>query len=229
MRYCIKCGKQNEDNAKFCTDCGTPMYLQTNNQQVVQPNIQNKPVYKKPWFIILCVVWVIFVIIVIGSIGSSDDTEELSTVENNTTVQDKNTELKTEPTTETTITTNVTTVDPFIVENEYKNSCKSVSYETIARDANGMKGQYFTFTGEVLQDIGGGEYRLSVTADEYGYYYDDVIVFRYDTGDGDRILEDDIVTIWGVSEGLETYETILGETVKVPYIDAEYMQFVNIQ
>ena len=50
---------------------------------------------------------------------------------------------------------------------------------------------------------------MNVTVDEYGIY-NDTIMFIYDTGDGNRILENDIVTIWGPSQGLYTYTSVLG-------------------
>lgn len=113
-----------------------------------------------------------------------------------------------------------------IDEENFKVNCQSVSYADIARDSQGLKGQDFTFTGEVIQ-VSGSTYRMNVTLDEYGIY-SDTIVFNYDTGDGDRILENDIVTIWGTSKGLLTYTSILGAEITVPEIDAQYVSINNI-
>lgn len=113
-----------------------------------------------------------------------------------------------------------------IDEENFKVNCQSVSYADIARDSQGLKGQDFTFTGEVIQ-VSGSTYRMNVTLDEYGIY-SDTIVFNYDTGDGDRILENDIVTIWGTSKGLLTYTSIFGEEITVPEIDAKYVSINNI-
>jgi hypothetical protein len=46
----------------------------------------------------------------------------------------------------------------------------------------------------------------------------------YDTADGDRILEDDIVTIWGTSAGLYTYETVMGSELTIPSLVANYVE-----
>lgn len=242
----MNCGNKNEDNAKFCISCGAPMGVQNSSPTInQQPNLapqyqQATPFYSKPKkrfyqnpviVAIICVFCVIIGLTILSSIAESVNPDETSILESEPTDSDasyKNNETTTEPTKPTEPTepeTEEPTVDPAVVESEYKQSCQSISYEEIARDANGFKGQYFTFTGQVLQEIGYGDYRLGVTADEFGYYYDDVIVFHYNTGDGDRILEDDMITIWGVSDGLKSYETILGESVKIPRIDVEYIQF----
>ena len=112
-------------------------------------------------------------------------------------------------------------VHPFADPENYKSICKSVSYSDIARDSNGLKGQYFKFTGEVIQVLD-GTYRMNVTVNDYGFY-SDTIMFIYDTGSGDRILEKDIVTIWGTSQGLLTYTSVLGADITVPSISARYV------
>jgi len=48
------------------------------------------------------------------------------------------------------------------------------------------------------------------------YSWDDPIWVDY-TGT-DRFLEDDIVTVWGVVEGLQSYNTILGDTITIPKV-----------
>lgn len=106
-------------------------------------------------------------------------------------------------------------------EDSFKSNCQTIGYTDIARDSQGLKGQDFTFTGQIIQ-VSGNTYRMNVTIDEFGYY-DDTIVFNFDTGDGDRILEDDIVTIWGTSKGLFTYTSVLGSEITVPEIDAKYV------
>ncbi len=42
--------------------------------------------------------------------------------------------------------------------------------------------------------------------------------------DGSRILEDDMVTIYGELDGEYTYETVLGSEVTLPFMDAEYVE-----
>lgn len=112
-------------------------------------------------------------------------------------------------------------IHPFSDPDNYKSTCKDISYTDIARDSNGLKGQYCKFTGKIIQ-VMDGSYRMNVTANEYGYY-NDTIVFTYNIGNENRILENDIVTIWGQSAGLLTYTSVLGAEVTVPEIAATYI------
>lgn len=106
-------------------------------------------------------------------------------------------------------------------EEEYKQMCRPATYEEIARDGNAKSGEYFTFSGEVLQEIQDGVYRLAVNDDS------DYIIFSFESS-GDRILEGDTVTIWGESTGFAEGETILGAAVKAPKIEAVYVTIENV-
>lgn len=82
------------------------------------------------------------------------------------------------------------------------------------------------FTGEIVQvieDGGSVAYRINVTQGAYGIWDDTVLVF-YDYKDGEsRFLEDDIVTFYGRSAGLYTYESTLGSDITIPSAYAEYI------
>jgi len=43
------------------------------------------------------------------------------------------------------------------------------------------------------------------------------------TDSGSRILEDDIVTFYGTYGGLYSYESVMGATITVPLVLAQYM------
>lgn len=137
------------------------------------------------------------------------------------------TEKPTEPPTEPP--TPAPTEDPAVVEQEYKSQCQALTYKDLARDRDGLIGTYVTFTGEIIQDAGEGAYRMAVTKEgTYTTYYTDPIMIYYnDNGVGDRILKDDIVTIWGQSGGLYSYETVMGDTVTVPLVYVEYVELVE--
>lgn len=139
--------------------------------------------------------------------------------------EEETTEAPTEEITEPETTEETTEAPTEINPEEYRSECQDISYSEIARDSNGLAGQYFTFTGKIIQ-VMDGTYRMNVTVDEWGIY-NDTILFIYDTGDGDRILEDDIVTIWGQSLGLYTYTSVLGSEITVPAIDAKYISINN--
>lgn len=108
----------------------------------------------------------------------------------------------------------------------YCDSCKAYTYKEIARNPNSVKGEKAKFTGEVIQVMEDGSsvvLRVNITAK--GRYYDDTIYVKYTrkADDEDRILEDDIVNIYGTLAGLETYTSITNQSVTLPKVYAEYI------
>lgn len=106
---------------------------------------------------------------------------------------------------------------------EFKDSCNAYTYEQLARNPAEMIGTRVKLVGEVIQTMYDGnivQLRVNITK-ENGYYSDTVYV-RYIIG-GDRILEDDIITIYGTAMGEVSYTSILGAEITLPYIEAEYV------
>ncbi len=93
------------------------------------------------------------------------------------------------------------------------------SYNTIARDAESYKETKVKFRGKVLQEgsfgIDGMNYiRLAVDSN-----YDTVLFVTYTTDQvTGRILEDDILTIYGTVIGDYSYETVMGATITLPWV-----------
>ena len=116
--------------------------------------------------------------------------------------------------------------------NNFKNSCVIYDYKTIFRYSDEYKGKNAKFTGKVIQimdnSIGNTKifnYRVNVTLDKYGIYDDTIYVTYVELDDNKtpRILEDDIITIYGILDGLQTYNTIFGSSVTIPSIIAKYI------
>jgi hypothetical protein len=110
---------------------------------------------------------------------------------------------------------------------KYKEQCDTTySYETIARDPDDYIGEYAYFKGEVIQVMeSDGVYTLRVNITSGDYYWSDPILVVYTAREGDsRILEDDIVTMYGMLAGDTTYETVLGASVTIPLFYAEYIE-----
>ena len=52
--------------------------------------------------------------------------------------------------------------------------------------------------------------------------YDNVLYLTVPIGTTDeRILEDDYITIYGVSKGIETYTTVLGASMSIPSVQVD--------
>lgn len=81
------------------------------------------------------------------------------------------------------------------------------------------------FRGEVIQVMeatGITVLRVNVTQNQYGW--EDTIYVNYFPSEGEpRILEDDIVSIYGEMMDLKTYETIMGGSVTIPQVYAKYI------
>lgn len=108
---------------------------------------------------------------------------------------------------------------------QYRRSCKEVRYEEVARDPDSYKGKKVKITGKVLQVSEG--YRNSITLrvasakDGYG----DVWYVTYVRGDNEaRILEDDIVVIYGECNGITTYKSVLGAKITIPAAKAKLIE-----
>lgn len=126
---------------------------------------------------------------------------------------------------------NGTTAAPPVTPDQYKAQCRDISYEDIARNPDNFKGQKVKFYGKVLQVqtakiLGGESVVLRVATKDSGYdtWYDDVVYVNYEKKEGEsNILEDDMVTLYGVCDGTTTYTTVMGSSVTIPSVNAEYI------
>lgn len=112
---------------------------------------------------------------------------------------------------------------------EYKNSCQAYGYKDIARQPESYRSQRARFRGKVLQvsedyiDSKKIAMRVYVTEGEYGFWDDIVYVtYKYKTGEN-KILEDDIINMYGTLEGTKSYTSILGSRVTLPLFHAKYI------
>ena len=114
---------------------------------------------------------------------------------------------------------------------------KNVTYQQLARSTDGMEGEYVKFKGEIIQVL--DDYvtdydcftvlmNITYNYDNYfPYYSDTVIVYIMKDFVNMRPLVDDIITVWGVSTGLESYVGVLGDIKTEPSIVAAKVQFQN--
>ena len=110
---------------------------------------------------------------------------------------------------------------------DYIASCQTISYEELSRNPDKFKGAAFKFTGEVIQvtepTFGNTvTLRIDVTKTDYGFYTDTILA-TVDVPQGqDRILEGDIITLYGDCEGLYSYTAVLGQKISLPKIRIKY-------
>lgn len=115
-------------------------------------------------------------------------------------------------------------------EKDFKAACQEVEYKDLMRNIENKVGDKVLFTGKVKQVVYESEsgdspsqYRVGVTYDEDIGWYDDDIMLYFTRGESSRLLEDDIITIYGEVTGSETYTTVLGASVTVPAITGVYV------
>lgn len=103
----------------------------------------------------------------------------------------------------------------------------TIDYDDLFRNNEQHVGKVVRYVGKVLEykeesclllcDNPGHYLRVGVTPLGYGIYDDPIYV----TYKGDqRFLEDDIVTVWGTVDGLESYIAVLGNEITIPRVEA---------
>lgn len=144
----------------------------------------------------------------------------------------KKTNPKTDTTESQTTTEPTTTRSAEEEKQEYISSCESYTFKQIARNPSEYEGKRAKFTGEVIQvmESYGIMYtlRVNITENEYGYYEDTIYVTYFPKDDNEpKILEDDIVTMYGELDGETTYEAVFGQSVTLPSFDCEYIDILT--
>lgn len=89
-------------------------------------------------------------------------------------------------------------------------------------------GQSLSFAGKVIQFVQnrqGYVLRVNVTPGKYKIWEDTIFVEYHvpDPGDG-RIAEGEIVSVRGSFTGIKTYQSVVGDTIRVPAVTACVIQ-----
>lgn len=97
------------------------------------------------------------------------------------------------------------------------------TYTQIARSPDSYKDTKVKFRGKVLQEGDGGSglryIRLAVNSD-----YDSVLFITYTSDQTSvKLLEDDIITVYGTVLGEYSYETVMGATVTLPWVHSDIL------
>lgn len=112
---------------------------------------------------------------------------------------------------------------------DYITSCGTYGYKDIARQPDEYKGKKAKFRGKVIQvsenffDNNKVDLRVNVTQGEYGLWDDTIYVTYKYTDKEDKILEDDIINMYGTISGTETYVSVLGAKITIPSFNAKYI------
>lgn len=201
MTTCKHCGAEIAASAKVCPQCGG----------------KNKPpIYKRWWFI------VIIVLIVLSAIGGSSSSSDGSASSSTT---------KTSAST----ASSVASVVPEISEDDYKAECQTVDYKELCRYPEKYEGTKIAVKVKVSQIIdanfSGSEkaWRTYTDNSGYGFYADDeYYMLDKRGGDAVKILEDDIINVYGEFTGLEKITRALTSTTdELPRVEVKYADLVD--
>ncbi|MEK4508240.1 zinc ribbon domain-containing protein [Paenibacillus sp. FSL K6-2524] len=209
---CPRCHSLNDDTAKFCNSCGSSLSLHSGGVEEINASIPKKEKKGGCLKSLLIVIGALFVIfLLIGIFAGDDESTQQATSQSNG-------ERKiTEP-----------TENPFNLE-DFKLEAEQYPYKELARNPKEYLDKKLVFVGQVVQVMESGnkaQYRINVTSNEFGYE-DTIYVFYKRDKDESRILEDDIVTIWGESKGLITYEATIGGNITIPQVDAVAIELMK--
>lgn len=203
MTTCKHCGAEIAASAKVCPQCGG----------------KNKPpIYKRWWFI------AIIVLIVLSAIGGSGSSSDGSASSSKSTSKAS-----------ASAASSVASVVPEISEDDYKAECQTVDYKELCRYPEKYEGTKIVVKVKVSQIIdanfSGSEkaWRTYTDNSGYGFYADDeYYMLDKRGGDAVKILEDDIITVYGEFTGLEKITRALTSTTdELPRVEVKYADLVD--
>jgi len=202
MTTCKHCGAEIAASAKVCPHCGG----------------KNKP----PFSALRTILAVIIILVGISQIfsglsGGSSSSSSKSTSKSSTSTA-----------------SSVASV-PEISEDDYKAECQTVDYKELCRYPEKYEGTKVTLTVQVKQIIdanfSGSEkaWRAYTDNDGYKFYMDDeYYMLDKRGGDAVKILEDDVITVYGEFTGLEKITRALTSTTdELPRIEVKYADLVE--
>lgn len=203
MTTCKHCGAEIAASAKVCPQCGG----------------KNKPpIYKRWWFIAIIV---LIVLSAIGGSGSSSDSSASSS--------------KATSKASASTASSAASVVPEVSEDDYKAECQTVDYKELCRYPEKYEGTKIVVKVKVSQIIdanfSGSEkaWRTYTDNSGYGFYADDeYYMLDKRGGDAVKILDDDIITVYGEFTGLEKITRALTSTTdELPRIEVKYADLVD--
>lgn len=220
MTTCKHCGQEIAASAKICPHCGG----------------KNKPpIYKRGWFIALIVLIILYAI---GSSDSSSNTANSTSTSASSTkaeVSNSSSSVTVSSSVESDSSTSEIPSTPTLSEDEYRAECETVKYKDLCRYPDQYAGKKITITGKVQQIMDANwlssdkAWRVQTDNDGYGYYLDDeYYAIDKRPSDAIKVLQDDIVVIYGEFTGMTNVTRALTNTTdEIPCIDVAYVDIVE--
>ncbi len=115
-----------------------------------------------------------------------------------------------------------------VAENAKKEAMKAsytgeYTYDQLARTPEAYRGVKVKYSGEVVQAMeegSDGALRVAINSN-----YDQIIYVYYDTTTLDfRVLDDDMVTVYGTAQGVYSYSSVGAGQITIPFIEADIVE-----
>lgn len=107
------------------------------------------------------------------------------------------------------------TPKPTLSPKEMRAQFEAYDYKTVARDPDNYLTEYIKVEGTVVQVMEGDVITMLRVAQDDDY--DQIWYVEYiRPEEAPRVLEKDMVTVYGLCSGLITYETALGSSISIP-------------
>jgi hypothetical protein len=117
---------------------------------------------------------------------------------------------------------------PLPSPDEIKVKARPMEYQELAREPGRYAGTLVLLEGKVVQAVLNGDdwmLRVNVTRDKYEFWKDTVWV-DYRRRGPKRILEGDLLRIWGRYTGIRSYTTVMKATVQIPRVHAVALELL---
>ena len=98
----------------------------------------------------------------------------------------------------------------------------------MARDVNGARGKKIQINGEVLQVDESDEDLIMMRIADNGNYDNVWLIGIPKNNFSTRIIEGDWIKAYGISAGITTYESTLGQNISVPSVFAALIEVSGI-
>jgi len=97
------------------------------------------------------------------------------------------------------------------------------SYDDLAHKPDQWRGRSVSMSGRVIQSLQDGQnytLRVNVTPDRYGWKDTVMVIYPSQPSSQNRIVEGDVINFRGLSDGIKSYQAVLGQTIQLPFIVA---------
>ena len=113
---------------------------------------------------------------------------------------------------------------------QFKSQCNQLDYAQLVRNPDNYKERRIIYIGKVVQTQEDGNnviLRVNVSKGNLDIG-DDIIWVNYTKPAGsNRILEEDVIQLWGTVIGLRQYKAVMGNQIAIPEINAKYIEIYN--